>query len=121
VCGAMACKTSCSSSTDCIAADYCSGVNCVPRQTNGSPCSRPEQCQSNYCIDGVCCNGACTGQCQACSLTPGTCTTVTGAPVGSRPACGGSGTCAGACDGTNAAQCTFPGAAANCRSASCAN
>ncbi|HZS39530.1 MAG TPA: kelch repeat-containing protein [Polyangia bacterium] len=120
VCGATACKTFCLATSDCIAADYCNGTACAPRVPNGSACSRPEQCQSNYCIDGVCCNSACTGQCQACNLTPGTCTTVTGAPVGSRPSCGGTGLCAGRCDGSSATQCTFPGSATNCRSASCA-
>src|SRR5262249_40892990 len=33
---------------------------------------------------------------------------VTGAPHGSHPACAGTGTCAGSCDGTNKAACAYP-------------
>jgi serine/threonine-protein kinase len=35
---------------------------------NGDKCSAMDQCQSGFCIDGVCCNSACTGTCVACNL-----------------------------------------------------
>ncbi|WP_050429763.1 hypothetical protein [Chondromyces crocatus] len=46
----------------------------------GSPCSIPTQCGSGFCVDGVCCDTACTTTCQACSAATndigvdGTCT-----------------------------------------------
>ncbi|HZF56152.1 MAG TPA: MYXO-CTERM sorting domain-containing protein [Polyangiaceae bacterium] len=32
-----------------------------------TPCVVPEDCASNYCVDGVCCDKTCTGPCEACS------------------------------------------------------
>lgn len=44
---------------------------------DGTPCTENEQCESTFCVDGVCCNTACEGTCQGCSLTDSTgiCTT----------------------------------------------
>src|SRR5690606_23974280 len=79
------------------------------------------QCASGYCVDGVCCNSACTGQCEACNLPgqAGVCLPVSGAPVGSRTPCAGDGVCGGVCDGTNRFACAYPGAGTECRAASC--
>ncbi|NUQ71957.1 MAG: protein kinase [Polyangiaceae bacterium] len=35
---------------------------------NGEKCAVMNECQSGFCIDGVCCNSACTGTCVACNL-----------------------------------------------------
>ncbi len=37
------------------------------RLKTGSVCQKATQCQSNYCVDGVCCDSSCTGACKACS------------------------------------------------------
>src|SRR5262245_65700254 len=44
-------------------------------QTLGSSCTAPDQCASGNCVSGVCCDTACTNQCDACNLTGlvGTC------------------------------------------------
>jgi len=44
----------------------------------GDPCSGSLDCDSGYCVDGVCCTTPCGGVCQACNLPAslGTCTTV---------------------------------------------
>jgi hypothetical protein len=34
---------------------------------NGAACSTNDQCQSRACVDGVCCQSACTGPCLACN------------------------------------------------------
>jgi hypothetical protein len=34
---------------------------------DGAPCTAPEQCQGNECVDGVCCDAACGGTCEACT------------------------------------------------------
>lgn len=57
------------------------------------------------CVDGYCCDSACTGQCQACDVPgrKGICTTISGeAPHGTRPACTPTLLCGpgGACDTT---------------------
>jgi hypothetical protein len=33
----------------------------------GAPCASGEQCASGHCADGVCCDAACDGSCEACS------------------------------------------------------
>ncbi|MBI2391626.1 MAG: hypothetical protein HYV09_18705 [Deltaproteobacteria bacterium] len=66
---------------------------------NGTACTLAADCLSGLCVDGVCCATTCTATCQACNLagSAGTCTNVTGAPVGSR-SCAPYATCAaGAC------------------------
>jgi hypothetical protein len=64
----------------------------------GSPCAARSECSSGFCVDGVCCNEACEGACQACDgETPGTCAAVTGEPHGDRPTCGPFLCKAGAC------------------------
>ena len=47
--------------------------------SNGDACTQPSDCGSGFCVDGVCCNTACSGgttDCQACNVTgaKGTCT-----------------------------------------------
>lgn len=40
---------------------------------NGEECMVNEQCDSNFCVDGFCCNSACTGNTEHCNVTPGQC------------------------------------------------
>jgi len=109
---ASACKSAtCSLDSDCITGYYCASGACTPKKTSGT-CSSPNQCSTGYCIDGYCCDQGCTGQCQSCSQTPGTCKSVT-TP---RSPCGGSGTCATMkCDGTQP-NCVYPGTEVACPS-----
>ncbi len=121
-CGPSACRTSCDTDVECAAGSYCREGMCVVRQPNGGACTTTSQCASGNCVDGVCCNTACDGQCEACdnSGSVGTCSPTMGAPHGSRPACAGMGACAGTCDGTSRANCGYPGSSTECRAASCA-
>jgi hypothetical protein len=87
----------------------------------GAKCQSGGQCASTFCVDGVCCDGACTGQCQACAELNkvGTCTTVSGEPRGTRAACTAtSATCAGLCGGLPN-QCSYAGIETVCSAASC--
>ncbi len=75
---------------------------------SGAPCATAGDCRSNFCVDAVCCDGACTGTCQSCNqpTARGQCTPV---PAGEDPrnvcpsdppaSCGREGSCdgAGAC------------------------
>jgi hypothetical protein len=93
----------------------CEDATCVARE-NGDGCDTGAECASGNCVDGFCCNSACTGQCQSCSLTPGTCV----AAMAPRMPCNGSGTCAGRCNGSSPS-CVYPGAETNCAAAACTN
>ncbi|MGE0322425.1 MAG: DNRLRE domain-containing protein [Polyangiaceae bacterium] len=117
------CTTACTQdSPDCDATAWCNGTTCVTKYPNGNACTETRQCQSGLCVDGVCCNQACGGQCEACDNTGsvGSCTPTSGAPHGARTACAGDGTaCNGVCDGSNRTQCALPGGSVECRPASC--
>ena len=41
-------------------------------KSNGELCSDNSECQSGFCVDGVCCNSACSGTCQRCDSYDGT-------------------------------------------------
>ena len=106
----------------CAAGSTCVGGSCY--LVAGQPCTGAGQCASNFCVDGVCCDTSCAGQCQACAERSkvGTCTTISGNPRGSRPACTGTQpTCAGQCGGSLANQCTYPGSGTVCTPATCSS
>jgi hypothetical protein len=111
VCGAGGvCTTTCASDAACATTAYCdSGAaspTCVARKSNGAACAGSNQCTSGNCVDGVCCDLACAGQCVACDVagSVGTCSPVTGVPHGARGACPAFGyACAG---GSCATTCT---------------
>ena len=119
-----ACASTCKNEGECVAGNACANGSCG-LIANGLSCHDGGQCQSGFCVDGVCCNTPCTEQCMACdtSAALGTCSAVSaGKPHGGRPACGGGGTsCAGQCTAANATACTYPAAETVCRSASCMN
>jgi hypothetical protein len=73
----------------------------------GATCTAGAQCASTYCVDGVCCDGSCTGSCQQCNLgtLKGTCSNVpqgmtapsphTACQMSATTSCGLDGTCDG--------------------------
>jgi hypothetical protein len=107
------CLAKCVDDGDCQHAFWCdASQHCVADLADAQPCDRNAQCTSDRCVDGVCCNEACTGNCQYCGYTDarkGICSPV---DVGDDPklkcqaATGGTQECAGACDATG--QCAFP-------------
>ncbi|MFO0677028.1 MAG: DUF1554 domain-containing protein [Polyangiaceae bacterium] len=88
----------------------------VVRKALGAACTSAPECASGSCVDGVCCNVACGGLCEACVAsktggTDGTCRSVTvdtdpDAECASDPTlckagtCDGAGACKAASDGT---------------------
>ena len=70
----------------------------TPNQT----CTEAAQCANGFCVDGICCNEACTGTCVSCNQaqSPGTCLPVVDAedPSASTP-CTGTNICTVSADG----------------------
>ncbi|HXU83700.1 MAG TPA: LamG domain-containing protein [Polyangia bacterium] len=89
---------------------------------NGQKCTSRTQCESGFCVDGVCCDDSCTGTCRACDVagSMGQCTNV---PDNEDPdnECGTDmvNTCKrdGMCDGQGA--CRKYAAGTECAPASC--
>jgi hypothetical protein len=91
---------------------------------SAAACKSDAECDTVHCADGVCCNRACAGTCEACDLpgTAGTCSPVVGAPKhGSCPAAGADPCSQALCDGKTASACkAFVGASVSCRASTCA-
>ncbi|MFO0608769.1 MAG: dickkopf-related protein [Polyangiales bacterium] len=121
VCGPTDCLSMCASDADCVTGYFCREGRCAARIPPGRACTSSAECSSGFCVDGVCCNAACAGQCEACDNPDslGTCSPIRGTPHGGRRACAGTGTCGGACDGTNRTACTFPNDQTQCGMPSC--
>jgi hypothetical protein len=114
-----ACLTSCASDNDCIqpAAPYCVQQACVAHRPDGASCQGDGECNSRFCVDGVCCNSTCQGSCEYCNMAghQGTCMLVaSGQPLGSRPRCGGVAKCEGFCNGQSSGACFFPPKSVSC-------
>ncbi|HEY4188594.1 MAG TPA: hypothetical protein VGP07_26220 [Polyangia bacterium] len=127
-CNGTACRTMCTVDTDCANGLGCNtSTHACTGWVAGHACpATGGACGSTLtCVDGVCCNTACTGACQACNLTStvGTCSPVTsGSDAACAPtsnACGNTGMCAatGMCQmaaaGTVAAACGAPSCASD--------
>jgi hypothetical protein len=123
---ATQCWQSCTAgnpTNQCSGTNSCNNGSCGLKAL-GASCTSGAECSSGFCVDGVCCNDACTGVCKACNLNaaPGTCTLI---PRGQDPAnecpagTGANATCApGGCDG-NAPKCRYASASTECRQPAC--
>jgi MYXO-CTERM domain-containing protein len=115
--------TTCAADDDCAPDDHCGAGTCVASLADGASCDRARQCANGHCTDGVCCELACDGQCEACDVAGkmGACVPVAGAPHGMRAACATDGSCgAQTCDGTLRGACGgYVGAETSCRKKSC--
>jgi hypothetical protein len=121
LCADDLCDGDCTVDVDCVEGSFCSAGVCAEVLGDGEACDHAEMCSSGRCVDGVCCDSDCTGQCEACDVegSEGVCTAVSGDPHGGRDACGGSGECAGSCDGTETDECTMPGDETECSEGTC--
>ena len=52
---------------DCQIALQCAPGN-ICKRVNGQTCGSATECATGFCIDGVCCNSACSGTCEKCNL-----------------------------------------------------
>jgi hypothetical protein len=123
-CSGTACAGNCTADAQCAKDAYCQTGKCTPKGKAAAVCTTDKQCGSGHCADGVCCDTACTGQCEACNNVPGadagTCSPVTGAPLGEKTACAANdAACGGTCDGKNRLTCNYPAQGAVCRDGAC--
>ncbi len=104
------CANDCANDAGCHEDYFCTAPSCLSAFEDGTSCTRDAQCLNDHCVDGVCCNSDCEGQCQACDVVgfEGTCTQVDGEPPhGDRDPCEGAGTeCEGVC-GENPLKCDY--------------
>ena len=100
-----ACKTgACTSDSDCIIGNFCSGGTCTPKYDDSHSCTSGanNQCRNNNCVGGTCCSTPC-GECHTCST--GTCALVSNGTACSTGVCN-----AGTCNPCTANQpCTVSG------------
>jgi hypothetical protein len=66
-CAGGACQNPCTAPSDCLAGYVCVSSTCVLPGSTGAPCSNGSECGTGSCVDGVCCDDACSGTCLACS------------------------------------------------------
>src|SRR5450432_530260 len=104
-----ACNKACVTDGACEMGHACVKGLCGLKQ-NGQPCSAGAECLSTHCVDGVCCDGDCTGACRSCALAsaPGKCTSIAAGNVDPRAVCKDATAAAcstnGKCDGAGGCQ-----------------
>ena len=102
-----ACFGKCASNADCAPGVQCMNGSCG-KKMKGASCTANDECLSEFCTDGVCCDGACQGACTSCNQVgrPGTCWPIDQGDPDPRKSAqdGGSTSCGqtGACDGFGA-------------------
>ena len=108
-CADGACATSCKNDADCDDGIACVNGTCGPKR-DGQLCGKASECLSGFCVDGLCCESACTGACWSCALasSPGRCTPVVAGNADPRAMCEmkSQSTCStnGKCDGSGGCQ-----------------
>ena len=54
--------------SDCATGRFCQSGACVAKLANGVACTTDTGCAKGNCVDGICCDTKCTGNCQACDV-----------------------------------------------------
>lgn len=66
LCEGQGCRVTCTDDRQCLAPRICINGSCGKRG-QGQTCTASEQCESGFCVDGVCCESACQDRCFTCS------------------------------------------------------
>jgi hypothetical protein len=111
-------STDTNATTPCVTPNYCVGGGTCTKGllANGTACVHDNDCGSNHCTDGVCCDSECAGKCRTCKNATGTCSFMADGSD-DRHDCTGEGICGGVCDGQGA--CRFPPSGLHCRDDGC--
>ncbi len=100
LCGATACKTTCTVDGDCSSASlYCNAGQCVPKVANGTTCGGASACTSGFCVGGLCCDSACATAGYTCSAagSVGACKKANGTTCASAGECASANCVDGVC------------------------
>jgi hypothetical protein len=122
------CTSSCKSDGDCDVGHSCvipSGatVGTCGKGGLGQPCGGATDCESSFCVDGVCCENSCDGACRRCDAigSPGRCVNVTSGAADPRNICtdDGANSCGydSKCDGNG--NCEVYAVGSKCGESSC--
>jgi hypothetical protein len=57
----------CTTDPQCGGTKFCKQSKCLDKVDVGGACDKPEMCKLGFCVDGYCCNNACTEKCKWCS------------------------------------------------------
>lgn len=119
----------CANTDDCALTATCpyeltaedAGVDAPPEDVKTTNrCQKAADCETGFCVDGVCCDAACDGACERCDITgqEGKCgATQAGTDPDADCVGGGAGGCAGTCDGNRG--CSYPGEETVCGESIC--
>jgi hypothetical protein len=66
LCDGQSCRVTCTDDSQCVPPRICGNGSCGKRG-GGQTCGAADQCESGFCVDGVCCESACTGRCTTCA------------------------------------------------------
>jgi hypothetical protein len=110
---------------ECAREDFCSkDGTCKSQKENGAACAGAcreagcHVCRSSHCIDGVCCEAPCDGECESCADPgrEGRCVPVSEPPAARGKGCAESGgICGGSCNGIDP-DCVYPAVGVPCAS-----
>jgi len=119
--GVLPGATDSNATTKCEAPNFCTNLReCTSgKKPNGATCALDSDCGSNFCVDNVCCESACSGpsnRCKTCKNATGTCT-FAAAGTDLHSDCKGEMGCGGMCNGQGA--CGWAAAGKSCRTAGC--
>lgn len=101
------CPEDCLEDADCDVGTWCNALGqCKSLKSNGMSCGGDNQCESDECVDNVCCDGACEGLCEHCNLLgkKGLCSFVNVFQDPDDECEGDNFICGGTCDGVGACQ-----------------
>jgi hypothetical protein len=90
--------------SSCPSTQYCNGTSCVDKLLKGAACGSDKECGTGHCSDVVCCDQACAGACDACSVAAGAAVNGACQPLTATTVCRAArGACDAAelCDGAN--------------------
>lgn len=93
------CDTSCETCGDpgspgvctCKGDSTCTRSNTQCAKGKGASCANAAECVTGFCVDGYCCESECTGACNSCAVTPGSCSVLPKGSLGRTTADAGAG------------------------------